>query len=303
VSRCVHCGEQAGLLRREHAACRERHDNALAQFPNFFVKYLTSPMPPDKFRALAEEIAAGAFIRGDEFKQVCAGGLKAMIDTATTAGELKPEDSAHIATLAETFGIDLHALKGAGERLIKASLLRDLREGRLPAEIRLDGPVVLNLERDEAVVWVFNQVACYSVARSDKPATHSQHVGRSHLTMRMNGFKAVASASDTSAKVLPENVPETRAAKRSSARPDASSDERTQGLALDGTGDLVLTNRHLCFLSDSTVLKIPLRAIVAVVPHADGLRVMRDEASGKPQTFVVDDPSFAATAITLLNRL
>jgi hypothetical protein len=302
VSRCVHCGEQAGRLRREHAACRERHDNALAQFPNFFVKYLASPMPPDKFRALAEEIAAGAFIRGDEFKEVCAGGLKAMIETATTAGELKPDDNAHIATLAETFGIDLHALKGAGERLIKASLLRDLRDGRLPADIRLDGPVVLNLERDEAVVWVFNQVACYSVARSDKPATHSQHVGRSHLTMRMNGFKAVASASDTSAKVPPENAPETRAAKRSSARPDASSDERTQGLALDGTGDLVLTNRHLCFLSDSTVLKIPLRAIVAVVPHADGLRVMRDEASGKPQTFVVDDPSFAATAIALLNR-
>jgi hypothetical protein len=303
VSRCVHCGEQAGLLRREHAACRERHDNAVTQFPGFFVKYLASPMPPDKFRALADEIAAGAFIRGDEFKQVCAGGLKAMIDTATTGGELKPEDSSHIATLAETFGIDLHALKGAGERLVKASVLRDLRGGRLPADIRLDGPVVLNLERDESVVWVFNQVACYSVARSDKPATHSQHVGHSQLTMRMNGFKAVTTASENDAKVPPEASLAKSGAKRSSAQPDISKDERTQGLALDGTGDLVLTNRHLCFLSDSTVLKIPLRAIVAVVPHADGLRVMRDEASGKPQTFVVDDPSFAATAITLLNRL
>jgi hypothetical protein len=30
---------------------------------------------------------------------------------------------------------------------------------------------------------------------------------------------------------------------------------------------------------------------------------MRDEGSGRPQTFVIDDPSFAATAITLLNRL
>ena len=82
--------------------------------------------------------------------------------------------------------------------------------------------------------------------------------------------------------------------------------ERGDAQVLDiccGTGDLVLTNRHLSFLSNAIALKIALRHIVALVPHADGLRVMRDEASGRPQTFVVDDPAFAAAAITLLNRL
>jgi len=303
VSRCVHCGEQAGLLRREHAACRERHDKAVAQFPGFFVKYLASPMPPDKFRALADEIATGAFIRGDEFNRVCAGGIKAMVEAATTGGDLKDEDRTHIATLVETFGIDLHALEDAGARLVKASVLRDLRGGKLPADIRLDGPVVLNLERDESVVWVFNRVACYSVARSDKPATHSQQVGRSVLTMRMNGFKAVTADPENDTDAPPATASVKQNAKKSNPPAGASREVDTQPLALDGTGDLVLTNRHLCFLSDNTVLKIPLRAIVAVVPHADGLRVMRDEASGKPQTFVLDDPSFAATAITLLNRL
>jgi hypothetical protein len=298
VLRCVHCGESSGLLRREHAACRERHDSAVAQFPGFFVKYLASPMPPDKFRALADDVAAGAYIRGDEFKTVCAGGISAMIEAATKDGELRPEDRAHIATLAETFGIDLHGLKGAGARLAKASVLRELKEGKLPADIGLDGPAMLNLEREESVVWVFNGVACYSVARGDKPATHNQHLGRAGLTMRMNGYKAVADTSD--ARAVSEQAIKKKSGRREKASPDG---ERTQGLALDGTGDLVLTNRHLCFLSDSTALKIPLRQIVAVVPHADGLRVMRDESGGKPQTFVVDDPSFAASAITLLNRL
>ncbi len=295
--RCVHCGEPAGLLRREHPACRERHDSAVAQFPGFFVKYLTSPMPPEKFRALAEEVAAGAYIRGDEFKKVCAGGITAMIDAATTAGELKPDDDAHIATLAEIFGIDVHGLKDAGSRLAKASVLRALKAGKLPTEAGLDGPAMLNLERDESVVWVFNKVACYSLARGDKPATHSQHVGRSGLTMRMNGFKAVATEPVSGPRA--ESAEKTKSGGRGASR----NEEPTQGLALDGTGDLVLTSKHLCFLSDSTALKIPLQAIVAVVPHADGLRVMRDERSGRPQTFVVDDPSFAATAITLLNRL
>src|SRR5262245_33266671 len=101
VSRCVHCGEQAGLLRREHAACRERHDAAVGQFRGFFVKYLASPMPPDKFRALADDVAARAYIRGEEFKAVCASGIEAMVEAATTGGELKPEDRTHVTTLAE----------------------------------------------------------------------------------------------------------------------------------------------------------------------------------------------------------
>src|SRR5262245_32577764 len=147
-------------------------------------------MPPDKFRALADEIATGAFIRGDEFNRVCAGGIKAMVEAATTGGDLKDEDRTHIAALVETFGIDLHALEDAGARLVKAAVWRDLRGGKLPADIRLDGPAVLSLQCNECVVWVFISVAWYSVARSDRAATHRQQVGRSVLTMRMNGFKS-----------------------------------------------------------------------------------------------------------------
>ena len=154
------------------------------------MKFMASPMPPDKFRALADEIATGAHIRGEEFKAVCAGGIEAMVVAATAGGELTPEDSAHITTLAQAFGVDLHALPSAGLRLAKASVLRELKEGKLPAGIDVEGPVILNLERDESVVWVFNDVACYSIARGDKAATHSQQVGHASVTMRMNGFKA-----------------------------------------------------------------------------------------------------------------
>jgi len=46
----------------------------VGQFAGFFVKYLASPMPPDKFRVLADAAAAGAYIRGEEFKTVCVSG-------------------------------------------------------------------------------------------------------------------------------------------------------------------------------------------------------------------------------------
>jgi hypothetical protein len=289
--RCIFCGESAGL-RREHPACRERHDAAVAQFPGFFVKYLASPMPPDKFRVLAEEIATGANIRGDAFKAVCTDGLKAMVAAAIAGDEIKPEDNTHIATLAETFGIDLNAVPDAGARLTKASVLRDLKENRLPTGIELEGPVQLNLERDEALVWVFNGVACYSLARGDQ-ATHRQNLAPATITMRINGNRLSTRAAGPDAPAKPTPI----------RKPQPAADEGTQGLAFEGTGDLVLTNKHLSFLSDGFASRIPLRHIVALVPHRDGLRVLRDSANGQPQTFVVDDPPFAASAITLLNRL
>ena len=159
--------------------------------------------------------------------------------------------------------------------------------------------MVLNLERDESVVWVFNDVACYSIARSDKAATHSCRLVIASVTIRMNGFKRRRRRAKSG--FAPGDARQ-HEQKKSARRADAT-DEASQPLALDGTGDLVLTNRHLSFLSDAIALKIALRHIVALVPHTDGLRVMRDEASGRPQTFVVDDPAFAAAAITLLNRL
>ena len=263
------------------------------------MKYLASPMPPDKFRALADDVAVRAHIRGEEFKAVCASGIEAMVEAATTGGELKPEDRTHVTTVAEVFGIDVNDLPHAGGRLAKASVLGELKDGKLPAGIELDGPALLNLERDEAVVWVFNNVTCYSLARGDKAATHSQQIRRAGVTMRMNGYKAPSTRE--SDPQSPGNASATDKSK--SPRHAEATDDGSQALALDGVGDLVLTNRNLSFLSDTIALKIALRHIVALVPHADGLRVMRDEGSGRPQTFVIDDPSFAATAITLLNRL
>jgi hypothetical protein len=254
-------------------------------------------MPPEKFRALADEVAAKAFIRGEEFKTVCAGGLRAMVEAATSGGQLAPDDTAHITTLAQTFDIDLHRLPNAGSRLAKASVLRELTEGRLPTGIEVEGPVLLNFECNEVVIWVFNNVACYSLTRGDNAATHSQQVGHAGVTMRINGAEAFAGNADAASPAKDASK------KKSWRRSETASAEATQGLTLEGTGDLVLTSKHLSFLSDAIAIRIPLRQIVALVPHADGLRVLREEASGRPQTFVVDDPSFAATAITLLNRI
>jgi hypothetical protein len=53
----------------------------------------------------------------------------------------------------------------------------------------------------------------------------------------------------------------------------------------------------------SRQLKIPIKKILSVMPHSDGLQIMREGERATPQIFKLDDPAFAADAIARLNQL
>jgi hypothetical protein len=57
------------------------------------------------------------------------------------------------------------------------------------------------------------------------------------------------------------------------------------------------------FLSPFKTFKLPARKIVAIEPYSDGLSISRDGINAKPAIFTLDDPWFAANAISRLNQL
>src|SRR5690242_17489295 len=85
----------------------------------------------------------------------------------------------------------------------------------------------------------------------------SQQAGRAGVSMRMNGYKAPPARE-------PDPEPPSdakRTSKKKSARDPGTAEDGSQDLALEGIGDLVLTNKNLSFLSDTIALKIALRHI------------------------------------------
>ncbi len=69
------------------------------------------------------------------------------------------------------------------------------------------------------------------------------------------------------------------------------------------TGALVVTDKHLYFVGPSTSKKIPYSKIVSFEQFSNGIGLMRDAATAKPQIFVVDDGWFVYNLITNLARL
>jgi hypothetical protein len=274
---CIYCGDAAGLFRRQHKTCRERHDNAAKRIPEFFAEALTSSILPLRFRELTEKLAKDSYISDTERRQLILDGLAALIDTALEDKVLTSGEEDRIDELLKTFDLKLTDLdaSGAAQRLAKSSILRQLNEGKLPTSLpHIVGNNPINLERGEVILWVFKGATYFT------PRTRTQYVGVSHgisfrvmkgIYYRVGAFKGAP--------------------------------VQTPYLSNEGTGDFVITNRNVYFLSPLKTLKLPVRKIVAIEPYSDGLSISRDGTSAKPAIFTLDDPWFAANAISRLNQL
>lgn len=271
---CVYCGEPAGWFRSRHAACAEKHATAVHKIPGFFVQALASPLPATRFRELAEQIASSHYVDGREFRQLVIKGISDVIDAALADHMITPEEEQRIDELGKAFGLSGPDLGAAGHRLVKAAILRDLDDGRIPRRVNLKGDCPINLARGETIIWIFNGVS-YQTMRS-----RTQYVGGSHgVSLRI--MKGVY------------------------YRVGAHKGERVQTpyLSQEGQGNLAVTDRAIYFIAPTKVVKIAAAKIVSIKPYSDGIEIMRDAATAKPQFFLLDDAWFAANLISRLNRI
>jgi hypothetical protein len=272
MATCVYCGKPAGFLRWSHKQCRELHKTAVMKIPEFFVKALESAIEPEKFRALAEEVASTHYVSDVEFRQLAVRGLVATISEAFKEHGLSEHDDKRVAGLCNAFGIAANQLGPAGMRFAKAEVLRNLDDKRLPTKIQVEN-MPINLEHNESVIWLFNQVTYYTTR------SRTRYVGGS---------------SGVSIRVM----------KGVYYRVGAYHGHpiKTQYLSDEGRGVFVIASHNVYFWSPRKAMKIPAKKIISVVPYSDGLQIMRDGANSAPHIFKLDDPAFAADVIARLNQ-
>jgi len=158
----------------------------------------------------------------------------------------------------------------------KVQILNSLMEGRVRDDISIDGAEIL-LERGEKPIWGFGNVKW----QTSHTRTRTRYVGGSHggsfRIMKGLSFR-VSSFSGTPIKTQ-----------------EVSHEEQS--------GILIVASRNLYFRAGRKVTKIPIRKILSVHASADGIEITRDGKGAEPETFSVDDPSFAADAITRLCQI
>lgn len=70
-----------------------------------------------------------------------------------------------------------------------------------------------------------------------------------------------------------------------------------------GSGDFIITNKHVFWVSVAKSIKIPIKKILTVMPCSQGIILQKDGVTAKPQTFVTNDSWFTYNLISNLNLI
>jgi hypothetical protein len=159
-------------------------------------------------------------------------------------------------------------------KIAKAAVLREVLDGKIPQRLSLDGSLPINFQKGEQLVWAFPQ----SNYLEDK--TRRQYVGGSQgVSIRvMKGVYYRASAF----KGHPV--------------------DQTVRVHID-SGWVAVTNKNIYFAGSLKSVRIPFTKIVSFEPFNDGIGVMRDAATAKPQIFVTGDGWFTYNLVTNLAQI
>jgi hypothetical protein len=195
------------------------------------------------------------------------------VENSLDHGVLTEESQRRLADLKDGLSLSREDLARTGgwERLVKSAVIRDLVNGVTPKHINLEGDFPFNFQKSEEVVWIFKD--CDYLEEK----TFRQYVGRSRgLSVRI-------------VKGVYYRVGDFR----------GTPIDRTELVKVD-TGLVAVTTKHIYFAGAKRTFRIPYAKIVAFERFSDGLGVVRDAASAKPQIFVTDDGWFTYNVVTNL---
>ena len=283
MGNCKYCGKPAGFLRSKHPECEEeeRKRKRLSyegqeQISVEIVRSIKSSESFDMLEKRIEEIEQSSFLPTEERKPLLIKGWESAVEIFLEDGILDNTEEGRLLDFKKYFRlsqIDLDS-KGLLTKTAKAAVLRDVLNGIVPKKMEIVGALPINFLKREQTVWVFPESKYFE----DK--TRRQYVGGSHgfgfrimkgVYYRVGSFKGRAV-------------------------------EHTERVHID-TGWVVVTDKNVYFAGPHKSLRLPYAKIVSFEPFSDGIGIMRDASTAKPQIFVTGDGWFTYNLITNLAQI
>lgn len=287
MGNCVHCGKPAGWFKSSHHECSRRsaeydakarkeaeeREKNRGEFERSLLDSLAAGAPLVELDASMAVFSESQWLTQDERSEMLAKGWRRLVDASLEDGLLSDEEIARLESIRERFQLPINKLMvdRSFERYQEASVVRSVIEGD---PVFIQPPPGLNLRRGEGVVWVFDGVNYLEdrVRRRTVGGSHgvSLRIAKG-VYYRVGAFKG-------------ESV---------------SSTERV----MVDRGYLAVTNEALCFVSASKSVRVPYDKIVSFDRFSDGIGIMRDTQTAKPQIFVTGDGWFSYNLIVNLAQM
>jgi hypothetical protein len=246
---------------------------AKTRLPQLLADAFLLPIAPEDFLTKFDEVATACWLTGAERRAAIIEGLRRQAETALDDHVLTVAEEHRIVAFQTAMGVTDSELSDTQFQtaLARASILRDLDEGKVQSRVKFDGHLPVLMRKNEELIWIFANSPLWELR------TKTSYVGRS------SGVSI-------------------RLAKGLYYRVGSSRGERVQNTNLDhiDTGTVFLSSQNFYFSGDKKSFKMPYSKIVSVKLFADGLEIVKDGANPKPQVFGLDNPVFAANLISRL---
>jgi hypothetical protein len=276
MGNCTYCGESVGFLRNKHSECEHRYRTGIQQIENEISHAFMGTEAFDVLERTIAEVEQSSLIPTSERRAILLKGWERSVEQFLEDGILDETEENRLVEYKNKFGLNQSELdrNGALTKTTKAAVLRDLMNGVLPERVSVDGSFPINFQKGEQIVWAFPA----SDYLEDK--TKRQYVGGSRgVSVRI--MKGVYyRAGEFKGKSI----------------------ERTERILID-RGMVVITNKHVYFAGPAKSLRVPYSKIVSFLPFSDGVGIIRDTATAKPQIFITGDGWFTYNLVTNLAQL
>ena len=236
---------------------------------------LTNAEGDERLVALSDTLVEAGLV-GGQSHEVLVRGWETAVQGALEDGVISEDEEAALSRFLDYFGIeqvqaDRH---GALTTLAQAGAIRDLTEGTIPQRQNIQSRIPFNLMKSEKLVWMFQNVAYL-----EDVTRREMHGSSQGLTIRVaRGIYYRPSAFKSRVVEWDETV------------------------RLD-TGLMGLTTKHIYFAGDTKRFRVRYDRIVAFEPYSDGIGIMREAQTAKPQTFITNDGWFTYNMATNLAQM
>ena len=275
MANCAYCGRPAGFFRRWHNSCHEVAEENCKRLTADVVTYVAhgdrsvpgpcaivpvnavGKVPVLRLRKavlVGFEKAVESMLRD----HVCSEEEEARLHDVTSAWELERSE------------LDTH---GSHTKLVKAGIIRDLLNGRVPSRCQVQTSNLL-LQKNESFIWVFQLVTFYQIRsrREYKGTTSGLSIRVAKgVYFRTSGFRGHPV--------------------------DTSSNEKM------GDGDFIVTNKNLFFVTPERTAKVSVRKLISVNRLTDGIELECAGARGKRYAIANLDSWFAFNVLSNLSAL
>ena len=276
MSKCDLCGQDAGFLRKRHKECDNRYREGTLKITSLARDAALAQLALDSLRLQSREIAEAAYIQDAQLSLLFVKGFEQAVDAVLEDSNLSREEEDHLQSYCDEMGLTEEEIDqtGAYTRLVKGAVIRDVLEGDLHERVKFSGNLPFNFQKNEKLVWFFQQVNYSELRTTTKYQGSYQGVSirvAKGVYYRTGGFRG-------------NPIPVTKT------------------VPVD-IGLLGITNKHVYFSGSVKSFRIAYPKIVTITPYSDGIELQRDASTAKPQIFITGDGWFTYNLLMNLSQL